>query len=155
MQLGDYAALLGADLLTGPAGCGWEAVLASFQPGRLAEVFKVPHHGSHTAQHDRVWSDLLAPEPIAILAPYRARYVVPNAGEIDYLLSKSPNVYASADPRLPAAPAAVRRTAAELSQVASNVRDPWGSVGHVRVRRRAGGEWTVRMAGPATSLAAS
>ena len=152
VRVGDHCALLGADLLVGPDGCGWSAVLASFNSSSKAGLYKVAHHGSVTAHHSGIWTDLLHPEPIAVLAPYRAGHTVPNAEEISYLCSNASAVFASADPKQPAAPSAVKRTAATLSQVAHNVREPWGSVGHVRARVEPGGSWDVQLASPATQL---
>lgn len=61
-------ALLGADL----EKSGWTAVVGEpTRPGGRASVFKVPHHGSVTADAPEVWHRMLEPEPFAVLAPWR------------------------------------------------------------------------------------
>jgi len=72
IDAGQHSMLLGADLLKGPAGCGWQAVLATHRPHRRASLFKVPHHGAPNAHHDQVFEDFLTGQPVAVLAPYRA-----------------------------------------------------------------------------------
>lgn len=152
IEVGEHAALLGADILDGPEGCGWSAVLQSFSPRRKAGVYKVAHHGSRTSNHSGLWDSLLVEQPVAILAPYRARHVVPSGSEISDLLARTERLYAAADPRVPTPQRSVRKSAATLSQLARNVRDPWGSVGHVRARATPDGEWAVETFGPATVL---
>ncbi|MBR0796117.1 MBL fold metallo-hydrolase [Bradyrhizobium jicamae] len=72
LVVGDACALLGADLeTTSDTARGWNAVLTSTnRPKEIASLFKVPHHGSETGHHAKVWSDLLTPEPVAILTPW-------------------------------------------------------------------------------------
>jgi hypothetical protein len=153
VQVGDQTALLGADLLTGPSGCGWGAVLASLTPDTHASVYKVAHHGSSNADHPGVWTDLLQTNPIALLAPYRAGVSpVPSDRDVARLCALTPWVYATANPSQPASPKAVRRAAASLGQLAKNVRDPWGTVGHVRARMTPGSTWQVQTASPALRL---
>src|SRR5205807_10239936 len=74
VEVGSAIALLGADLeVTADQNTGWVAILdASVRPFGRAEVFKVPHHGSQTGHDDRVWSEMLEPNPHAVLTPYRA-----------------------------------------------------------------------------------
>jgi Metallo-beta-lactamase superfamily len=52
IEVGDEAVLLGADLLNGPTGCGWQAVLATFSNPFPASLYKVPHHGAPNAHSD-------------------------------------------------------------------------------------------------------
>jgi hypothetical protein len=65
-------ALLGADLETKPTDCGWAAVLAEPDHGRLKQVdlVKVPHHGSAGADHVPMW-DALTKKPLEMaVAPF-------------------------------------------------------------------------------------
>lgn len=63
VEAGGKAILLGADLLRGPVGCGWGAILDFFHPVEKATVYKVAHHGSANAHHDGIWEQLLAETP--------------------------------------------------------------------------------------------
>lgn len=147
--------LLGADLERGPTGCGWGAVLQTHSPLNPASLYKVPHHGSRHADHPEVWSELLEPSPIAVLAPFRRGSVlVPSDREVEALKARASVLYATASPKRLTPSKAVQRTAAALSGVASNVRDPYGKAGHVRARRALGGDeaWRIELLEPARRL---
>jgi beta-lactamase superfamily II metal-dependent hydrolase len=151
----DTAVLLGADLPTGPDGCGWKAVLAleHFTADPLASVFKIPHHGSRNAHHDDVWTRLVSDDVISLLAPYRqGSKPLPAPEDVERLKRSSKAVYCSANPKPPTPNKAVRRTAASLSGFASNVRTV-GYAGQVRARRKSGAdEWAVTCIAPALQL---
>lgn len=150
----DIAVLLGADLLRGPTGCGWQAVLETFtQVNPRASLFKIPHHGSPNAHHDDVWSQLLTPEVISLLAPFRAgARPLPAPADVLRLKGLSLGVYSSANPRPPSPSKAVKRTRAALRTLAVDVRS-WGITGQVRARRAVGADrWDVETFHPALRL---
>ena len=70
--IGGQAVLLGADLeqLSDPQK-GWQAVVEA-RRGRqpLAEFFKIPHHGSHNAHNDDVWTEMLSGSVSSIVTPW-------------------------------------------------------------------------------------
>jgi beta-lactamase superfamily II metal-dependent hydrolase len=72
VEVGDLRMLLGADLQeTASAHRGWTTVVESqLRPPGLADVFKVPHHGSENGHHDPVWRDMLVPNPEVVVCPY-------------------------------------------------------------------------------------
>lgn len=150
VEVGNHAALLGADLLTGPAGCGWEAVLATFTPGNRASLFKVPHHGSVHSHYDAVWQDLLTTQPVSLAAPYRGgSRPAPAPEDVARICALSEQFWVTAATSVPAQPAAVRRTAATLNAVAKNVREPYGKCGQVQARiASSGASWSVTAASP-------
>jgi hypothetical protein len=154
IEVSDKAAILGADLLTGPDGCGWIAVLASFNPALKASLFKVSHHGSITGHHDGIWDQLLEDSPVALLAPFRGGNVsLPTPTDVDRIIGLTSKAYITARPEIPSAPAAVRREAAALGPLASNPREVWGRVGHVRARSQIGDpSWQVEYTTPASRL---
>ncbi len=155
MTLGDRSVLLGADLLAGPEGCGWRAVLATHSPLHRADLYKVAHHGAPNAHHDGIWSDLLNNQPLAVLAPYRAgARPRPDSADVGRLCGLSQDLVSTAAVS-PVSDKRVKRASAALSSVASNVREPTGAVGHVRARAVAAGGWDVQIAGPARSLCSS
>ena len=153
VSVGNTAVLLGADLPRGPAGCGWKAVLASFSPETLASVFKIPHHGAPNAHHDGVWTQLVDPEVISLIAPYRpGRTPRPSPTDIERIKATSKAVYCSAKPQQPAPSKAVKKARASLTGLATNVR-AWGSAGQVRARRICGAtDWDVATFPPAMRL---
>ncbi|TDD62007.1 MBL fold metallo-hydrolase [Kribbella antibiotica] len=158
VEVGNQVALLGADLLKGPAGCGWGAVLSDLKspfwtPTAKASLFKVPHHGAPNAHHDGVWNDILEPEVVGVMAPYRAGVTPrPAPDDIQRILALTPHAFITATPTRPE-PKAVRKTAASLRELTASVREPWGVPGHVRARRRDGAaDWTVETFWPARHL---
>lgn len=154
VSVGDSSILLGADLLAGPSGCGWGAVLGSFSPDTLASIYKIPHHGAPNAHHDGVWSQLVAADVISLIAPYRAgRTRRPAPADITRIKSTSKAVYCSAKPDQPTPSRRLKKTRASLAGLATNVRE-WGTAGHVQARRScsAAGDWEVRTFAPALEL---
>ncbi|WP_270889980.1 MBL fold metallo-hydrolase [Pedococcus sp. 5OH_020] len=151
VEVGDKSALLGADLLTGPAGCGWGAVLSTFSPESRASFYKVAHHGSTNADHPEVWARLLTDQPVAVIAPYRSSGLPTTAQQAE-LCRRTPSVYATATPSIPKPSNSVRGTAATLNQIATNVHDPWGMAGQVRARAGKASDWKVQLFGPALKL---
>lgn len=155
VEVGQTTALLGADLLRGPAGCGWEAILVSgHRATPKATLFKVPHHGSITSEHPEVWSEMLEDGVVSVLAPYRSgRKFLPDEEDVRRIRAKSGSSYVSAGPKLPAPAAAVKATKAKLLGVASNVREPEGRSGHVCARWDSGRQaWSVETYWPAQPL---
>lgn len=153
VQIGEIVVLLGADLLTGPPGCGWEAVLAT-APANPASLFKVPHHGSETSHHPRVWSEMLSPNPVALVAPFRAgRKRLPAPTDLERISEFTDQIFLTADPQLPAESKRVRTSAEKILTLASDVRDVWGMAGRITARRVIGStQWRTSTQPPAYAL---
>jgi beta-lactamase superfamily II metal-dependent hydrolase len=156
IEVGNVYAVLGADLLKGPRGCGWQAVLATHNRNRRASLIKVPHHGSPNAHHAGLWSELLTDDVVSVLAPYRAgRTPRPSLEDVERICSLSMAAYSTASPKLPAQPDSVRRIRTALTGIATNVREPHGRAGHVRARWASGAsQWDVETFEPARKLSA-
>jgi hypothetical protein len=145
--------LLGADLLSGPAGCGWGAVLHAFSPVEPATLYKAAHHGSSSSHHDGLWGKLLASEPVVLLAPFRHGNVnVPKDGDIAYLLARTDKAWTTSAGK-PTPSAAFKKQASRLGTLARNPREPYGMVGQLRARIPfSGGAWKVENFAPAARL---
>lgn len=136
VQVGEHHVLLGSDLEdTGDPLTGWSAVLSSAsQPP--AEVYKVAHHGSQSGHVDRVWTQLLHPNPLALLTPFRwGRHRLPNAHDRERILSLTDRAYITADPNHDHGPA--KRPPKVEQLLVSTARKRWlaaGKLGHVRWR---------------------
>jgi hypothetical protein len=98
IKIGADNLLLGADLEEhNDAQRGWTAVIASpDRPKGRAQFYKIAHHGSVTAHHDGIWSQLLGAAPVAVLTPWNRGRKLPTAADRDRLLSLTPNGYATA-----------------------------------------------------------
>lgn len=155
IKAGGKSILLGADLLKGPAGCGWGAILDFFRPAAKATVYKVAHHGSENAHLDGIWSQLLIDDPVALLAPYRAgKHPVPGPKDRERICTLTDKAYITAKPDLPAPSKEVRREIAALGPLAQNAREPWGEPGQIRARSGPGQTtWDVQLIPPARQLA--
>lgn len=151
VEIGDVAVLLGSDLERG----GWLKILQDkTRPHDAASVFKVPHHGAESADEPLVWKRLLAPDPVALLAPWRrGGRTLPSDRDAQRILARTSRAYvtAMADASRPARRAnAVDRTIKESGIRLRRTPAP----GAVRLRRRlrSGEQWRVEMFGTACHL---
>ena len=141
IKIGHIRVLLGADLEESKIQTlGWKAIIQSTtRPDGRAQIFKVPHHGSKTADSPEVWSQMLDQTPYALLTPFAAgRRPVPSESDIARLLRRTQYLYCTARPdgRTPRRrPTAVEKT---MNEVARNRRSIVGPMGHVQVRSRCG-----------------
>jgi len=99
---GEFSAVLGSDLEeTGNMQTGWSAVFQSGIVGDLSlstsSLYKVAHHGSETGHHEKIWSDLLAENPISITTPY-TRSGLPAPDNINRVTALSSEFLVSRDP---------------------------------------------------------
>lgn len=156
VRVGGARILLGSDLEDPPpADRGWKAILASpLQPDQPAAVFKVAHHGSHNADNDDVWNQLLEPEPWAVITPFRRGVMpLPRPSDIERIQQHTDRVYLTAGTRRLKAAPKPRRIRLAMIQSAIRVEDEEGIAGHVRLRSKSSaaspGDWTVELGGPA------
>jgi hypothetical protein len=63
-------------------------------------VFKIPHHGSQNAHNDQVWSELLHPNPPAMIAPWRlGDRSLPTVDDIVRIQRMTNNLYVTTIPQ--------------------------------------------------------
>ncbi|WP_420895401.1 MBL fold metallo-hydrolase [Streptomyces cavourensis] len=153
IEVGQVRILLGADLLNGPAGCGWQAVVASFKPDFPASLYKVAHHGGASSHHQPAWDKLLVRNPLAVMAPYRRGGInQPQPHDVERILSLTDRAYITAV-GTPTPSRAIRREKSQLGTLAQNPRSVWGKIGQVRARCTPGeGDWKVNTVSPAGPL---
>lgn len=138
LEVGSHRILLGADLeKTAAPKTGWSVILAESQvTSGKAFVIKVPHHGSATAHDDRVWLQLLSPNPIAVLTPFvRGSNPLPSPLDIQRICQKTPAGYATAPPSLSSLHwrnRVVRETIKASTREMRGLQWAWG---HIRIRR--------------------
>jgi beta-lactamase superfamily II metal-dependent hydrolase len=156
IRVGDASILLGADLEeTADPSTGWTAILDSqSRPQGRAEVFKIPHHGSENAHQPRVWSEMLVPEPVAILTPWWRGRGLPTDRDRRRICSDTPNAYlTTTHPR----PSPVRRPRPVEKAIHDTVRDIRPAIPHfgrLTARRLIDGvpNWSVTTVEPAGHL---
>ncbi|MBI4337170.1 MAG: MBL fold metallo-hydrolase [Chloroflexi bacterium] len=137
VEVGGHKMLLGADLENAPL-VGWSVLIEnSVAVSGQAEVFKVSHHGAESGHEARIWSDLLAPNPFAVLCPWSlAGRVLPTASDSRRITALTPNAYITAPT------VAQRRFRFRGNKVRQMVEGATKSIqemgldwGHVRLRR--------------------
>jgi beta-lactamase superfamily II metal-dependent hydrolase len=95
-RAGEHSVLLGSDLEEhGNPLTGWSAVLNSTsKPPQMASLYKVAHHGSQTAEHPKIWSDLLKPRPVSVITPF-SRSRLPLDRDVTRIKGHSSQVFLS------------------------------------------------------------
>lgn len=101
-KAGAHSVLLGSDLEEhGNPLTGWSAILNSTsKPSQLASLYKVGHHGSATAEHPGIWSQLLTPKPVSVLTPF-SRSKLPLETDVVRIKSNSSKVFLSSKKAAP------------------------------------------------------
>lgn len=156
MRIENVNILLGADLEETPqSDTGWTAILDSAsRPSGRAGVFKIPHHGSGAADQPRVWSEMLIPDPVAVLTPWSRGRRLPTDRDRDRICTKSSRVFTTAtQPR----PGQIRRPQAVERAIRDSVKYLHRAIppsGQVTARRglNAGSRWAISLVGPAGPL---
>ena len=151
VEVCDIAVLLGSDLERN----GWLKIVQDpARPLGAASAFKVPHHGSDSADEPRIWQELLDPEPVAVLTPWRrGDRVLPSDDDARRILATTETAYATA--RVDVGGPARRAGVVERTIRESGIRlrrSP--RLGFVRLRRRIGSRtrWKVETFGAACHL---
>lgn len=84
--------LLGADLEEGSNNyVGWRGVINDTDlRKRKSKIFKIPHHGSVTAEYQPVWDELVESSPELVLTS-KAQSGIPKKEDVQRLKGKNPN----------------------------------------------------------------
>jgi beta-lactamase superfamily II metal-dependent hydrolase len=96
LKFGHIRVLLGADLEECPEHPGWSLIISERKISIIdckAELFKVAHHGSDTGHHDSVWTDILAADPVCLIAPFNRNPKLPKTSDIARITKLSSRVY--------------------------------------------------------------
>jgi Metallo-beta-lactamase superfamily len=150
--------LLGADLEeNGRAGLGWQAVIDEFaHTDNSHQGFKIPHHGSVNGHHDPVWSQLLQPQPWAVLTPYlRGKKYLPQNTDIERISSLSPHSYSTASRSTTNFRHPDTTVQRQLREMSVNLIKENSTQGQVRLRKalnKGSNDWTVEFFGDAREL---
>jgi Metallo-beta-lactamase superfamily len=129
--------LLGGDLEIGRDNRrGWRAIVESrTRPDIASSLYKVAHHGSPNADMKEIWTELLANEPIAIMAPYaRGRKKLPTWDDVKRIKKAAGRVYCTVWPfvdRPKARSPIVDSVAASATRFRSAIKK---GAGHIRLR---------------------
>lgn len=149
----DIVVLLGADLETQ----GWVRIVESQgRPQKRGTAFKVPHHGAASAYEPRVWREMLEPNPVAVLTPWRrGGHALPTQEDIRCILAETGHAYLTSRADRAARPKRrdrlIERSIREANITMRRINPRWGGV---RLRRRINAtmEWSVTQFGEAHHL---
>lgn len=156
LTAGVHSVLLGSDLEEhGNPLTGWSAVVADAdRPQNRSNLYKVAHHGSITAEHPRIWSDLLASSPISVMSPFsKARNPLPTQSQRQAIRTRSSRAFVTAD--LDARVLKRRGTVARFT-LQNNLRLAQPNLGWVRARISMSdptAQWAIEYAGDAVEIA--
>jgi beta-lactamase superfamily II metal-dependent hydrolase len=157
LEFPDTKILLGADLeQVSSSHGGWSAVVGSTsRPTGLAQVFKVPHHGSQNGHSSDVWSKMLEPKPLSLVSPFvNGRVVLPTAVDVARITSLSKRSFVTAEPEAKRSRRKKSRNLADWTMLnqAKHVRSLPSGTGHIRLRKLPSSDWQVTTLGTARAL---
>ena len=153
IQVHDVVILLGADL----ERKGWVKIIESQgRPQQRGTMFKVPHHGAESAYEPRVWQEMLEPNPVAVLTPWRrGGHTLPTQEDMRCILAETEYAYLTSRTDREVRPRrrnrAIERSIQEANIRLRRITPRWGGV---RLRRQINTEmdWSVTRFGEACHL---
>ena len=154
IQVHDAVILLGADLERG----GWVKIVESpGRPERRGTAFKVPHHGAASAYEPRVWREMLEPNPVAVLTPWRrGGRALPGEEDMRSILAETDHAYLTSGTDRGARPRrrdrGIERSIREANIRLRRISPRWGAV-QLRRQVNAEADWRVTRFGEARHLA--
>jgi beta-lactamase superfamily II metal-dependent hydrolase len=151
VDFGGEAILLGSDLEV-HNGIGWEAVVnqAWCTSKQKSSAFKVAHHGSITAHHDGIWTNLLEGKPISMLTPFNRGKALPTEEDKTRIKTKSCAAFVSSiASKKPEMDSAIEK---RLQSISKNLSKANAGFGCIRLRKKLTTEWTVELFGRAQQL---
>lgn len=157
--VGGQGILLGADLQeSGDNKLGWSRIIIS--PGRPTDksnAFKIPHHGSSTSHHDRIWVDLLEPKPLSFLTSFvLCDCLLPKREDIKRILKYTDKAWITTNPYEKKKPHKRDRTVEKTIKETVKTMNSLSDRGHIRMRldyQRKNSSWNVELFGSAMPLA--
>lgn len=99
LRVNNHRVLLGADMeVSKNSDEGWLNILDNnISIDNKASLFKVPHHGSENAYHERIWVELLTDDVISNLTPWNRKNKLPNKDMLKKFCSNSKNVHMTSE----------------------------------------------------------
>ncbi len=146
-SFGDFSVLLGSDLEeTNNSQAGWSAIFEDNITSELslpaASLYKVAHHGSDTAHHEKIWEYLLHSKPLSITTPF-TRSSLPTEENIKRLEKLSKNLLITRDPRAHKKIGYDNMVERELRAIVKKRKSINAKMGHIQIRVSANGKLRV------------
>nr|WP_191623469.1 hypothetical protein [Pseudomonas fluorescens] len=152
IKYGESAVLLGSDLEE--THQGWTAILSSSaKPNTKANLFKIPHHGSENGHHDKVWTEMLVENSIAILTPYNKGHKLPKMTDLDRIRSLTQNAYTTQILNRAPKPARPQNIEKMIRATAKSIEPIKKQMGHIHAKLCPKlTEWNIELNQGATSI---
>lgn len=96
LKLGHHRAMLGGDLevSTSDNTIGWDDVVNNSQSiDQRSSFFKIPHHGSANAYHEKLWDKMLSERTKSGITPWNIGSKLPTSEMIEIYKNKSVELY--------------------------------------------------------------
>lgn len=151
VEIGEDSILLGGDLEeTGNSMSGWIAIINSdTRPQGKASFFKIPHHGSVTADNSHIWSEILEPELIAALTPFaKGNVFLPTRDDVVRICKRTDKAFSTGIHQYPKSKSLPKMVEKQLREMGVKVRSAYLSRGQIRARGRYINDkinWTVQL----------
>lgn len=159
VKIANFSILLGSDLEeTGDKNTGWSVIIHSHftsdsNPYGKASFFKIPHHGSQTAHHPGIWTEMLYSNPVAILTPFSLGGVnLPTENDVTRICSFTDTAYSTARMGLKQKRKRNQTVEKTIRETVHQIKKVNPSIGHVRFRAKLSGCWDIELFGDALPL---
>ena len=139
VSIGNKHILLGSDLEeTNSRNTGWSAILINQNlPQNKCSVFKIPHHGSITAYNQDIWTEMLDPNPFAVLTPFiKAGQELPTTNDVERITSLTSNAFSTAKRLTKRPPRRQNIVEKQIKETTLSFRQIYPQVGQVTLRSK-------------------
>ena len=150
--------LLGSDLEEKGALKGWTLIVENDVESAKSKssVFKVPHHGSQNAHLDKVWKELLMPQPYAILTPFhRGSVFLPKGKDLKRLKGYTDRLFCTQGIEEEETNFKSKAVQHDVRQATKVIRSIPQKKGHIRLRIKKNADpknWNVKLFDEAVKL---
>jgi len=151
IKIGKDGILLGSDLEdTGDEGTGWVAIINSnTRPQEKASFFKIPHHGSETADNPSIWTSLLKPEPVSSLTPFvLGNVILPRKTDVIRICNCTNEAFSTGEPKQLKSKFFHKIVQKQIKEMGVRIKPVYCSPGQIRARGRFFNnelKWTVEL----------
>jgi hypothetical protein len=157
VSVGNQGILLGGDLEeAGDDGLGWSAIVQlPERPAHIADVFKIPHHGSENGHCQEVWDSMLNANAVAVLTPWNKNQGLPTKSDVGRIIGLTDAAFSTS--------AVARRidrirpysVEKQIRETVGRMRPIEGATGFVRLRNggaKAPATWCIELSDQARHL---
>lgn len=134
--IGDIVVLLGGDLEeTKDERTGWNIIVSSSRrPKAKAHIFKIPHHGSKTADNCMVWKEMVHPAPLSLVTSFNwGKCSLPNPDDIKRISAKSSRAFLSGQTKCTASKGRSRLVEKTIKESGAKIYPASYGIGQIKI----------------------